>query len=169
MSDERIRQIYKIPESRKVESEHKRLQEDLKNWAIKRGYPSPDELPDGSKPDVIRSDENESLFIGDAKDATNETPSNTKTVKRIKNYIQQFALLLDKKKRRAGIIAIATNNEQAAKNWVTTLNTLCIEAGITDPRTNSEPNFDITKLQKKNTWIIWWYTLHRYKLRSFDI
>jgi hypothetical protein len=77
-------------------------------------------------------------------------------VTRIKNYIQQFVGLLDEKNMRGGTIAIATNDGQAAKDWVTKLNELCIETGIKDHANSGQPNFDITKLQKKNTWIIWW-------------
>ena len=145
MIDELIRQR-RITESRKVESEHKRLQEDLKNWAIECGYPnSRQELPDGSKPDVLRYDsKNKMCFIGDAKDATNETPSNTETVKRIKNYIQQFAVLLDEQKIHDGNIAIATNDEQAAKDWVIALKYFCDQVGITDAN-SAQPNVAVKK------------------------
>ncbi len=100
------------------------------------------------------NDKTKRLFIGDAKNAKNEKPSNEKTVKRIDKYIQKFAKLLKTPRVDGGTIAIATNDAQAAEEWVVTLQELCIKAGING--TNSvQPKFTVEKFQK-DTWITSW-------------
>ena len=159
MADERIRRLVDaILHDAVVSNEHKRLQRDLDAWASSLNYPTVyRSLPSGCEPDVLRHHSvSKMLFIGDAKNAENETASNSDTVQRIGGYIQEFANLLKGPSVRGGIIAIATNDAQAAQDWVTTLNVLCTRSGITGGAENAPPHFTVQKLQDKNTWITWW-------------
>lgn len=159
MAEERIRKfIEAMLRESAVSNEHDRLQADLNEWAQSRQYPTTySSLPSGREPDVLRyHTESKMLFIGDAKNAENETPSNSETVRRISGYIQEFADLLKGPSVRGGIIAIATNDANAAQEWATTLKVLCVRACITGSTANSPPAFTVNKIQNKNTWITWW-------------
>jgi hypothetical protein len=97
--------------------EHERLKGELAAWANVRGYAKVySEFRSGNKPDVLRGTPNDKyLFVGDAKDATNETAENTDTVARISGYFRDFAILLGDPGYRGGLLAIATNCVASAR------------------------------------------------------
>lgn len=137
-------------------AEHRRLEAELKRWAEQNGYREPlDGWADGTKPDVLHQDGDGCLFVGDAKDAKHETPSNSETRGRIENYVHQFARQL-RAGCDGGVIAIATNGKDAAYEWVDALNQLAREAGITAPRrAHPTPDFVVETVDTR-TFIVWW-------------
>lgn len=133
--------------------EHKRLESILDAWAVQLGYEKRyTQLPNGQRPDVLR-DFNESVFIGDAKDATNETPKTTQTLRRIDSYMQQFGYLLVRG-YHGGHFAIATNDGEVAQEWVAVLNLLAIKEGLSGPD-HTAPNFKVLEVNE-DTWIVYW-------------
>lgn len=134
--------------------EHERLRRRLDVWAKERGYAKVYKaLPGGGEPDVLRVDEADNLlFVGDAKDAENETSDRQDTLLRIQGYLNEFADLLST--FRGGIIAIATNEEDAAQDWASTLNLSARFAGIVGPK-GARPSFKVEKVDG-GTWIAWW-------------
>lgn len=135
-------------------AEHERLRRRLDAWAKERGYAKAYKaLPGGGEPDVLRVDEADKLlFVGDAKDAENETSDRRDTVVRIQGYLNEYADLLST--FRGGIIAIATNEEDAAHDWASALNLLARFAGIVGPK-GARPSFKVEKVDE-GTWIAWW-------------
>jgi len=137
--------------------EHERLKASLHLWAETKGYVTVyAELPNGARPDVLRTTKDEDyLFVGDAKDAANETPDNEDTLERLAIYIDEFSSLLGNPSYKGGMIAIATNDAGIAEEWIPALNTLACKAGVTGPN-GVRPCFKIIKLKDENTWIIGW-------------
>jgi hypothetical protein len=156
VANERIRKFVNAELLEAVSPEHERLKGDLNEWAIAKGYPEViNRLPSGRSPDVLRFDPDvQHLFLGDAKNADNETPRNSNTTRRIAGYVFEYGTLLGGK-IRGGIFAIATNSEAEAQEWVLPLNLFCVMSQITDADGN-RADFQIDKLEGKNTWIIWW-------------
>lgn len=136
--------------------EHDRLQSDLDAWAAGRSfsnsYPA---LPSGKRPDVLRSDkEKKYLFIGDAKNAENETCKNAETCDRLDNYFKEFAEFISVG-WQGGTLAVATNTESDANNWVQVLNTLAMKNRLVNAD-QSRAVFRVEKISSKKTWIIFW-------------
>jgi len=144
-------------EARKPGPEHERLKKQLAAWAVAKGYVVEySGFNNGAKPDVLRGTKDEkNLLVGDAKDSKNETPNNRQTVSRIRGYIEAFGDSLGTPGYEGGIITIATNSLQSAKEWVECLNILVLNAGITDSKKN-KPNFKIVKIKSSKTWIVYW-------------
>jgi len=148
---------------------HKSLQSKLEKWAVSKGYseelpPYNNMWPKNLKPDVLKLTPNqEGLFVGDAKNSANETAKKGSTVARIINYIGQFSLL-GAKEIAGGTIAIATDDEDSAKAWVTTLNGLA--SGLTD-KAGKPPNFEVS-CYDDDTWIVHWWA-HKALGMSLDI
>ncbi len=138
-------------------AEHERLNNELKNWAQSRNYILEFRgFSNGLKPDVLMGhDDKLHLFVGDAKDSNNENPSNNETLSRIQSYFCEFAKLLGQGNYKNGILAIATNSLESAREWVPTLNFLAKIAGITGGN-GKEPDFKIENTNPEKTWIIWW-------------
>lgn len=136
---------------------HERLKSELASWASSRGYTKVfSSFQSGATPDVLRSTPDRIyLFVGDAKDSSNETPDNTETLQRIWSYIQEFAALLADPRYKGGLIAIATDNRQATSAWVIALNTLARMAGITES-SGSPPSFNVIETSPGKTWITYW-------------
>ncbi len=137
--------------------EHERLKRELRAWAIAEGFDTEyDRLPSGSIPDVLRGQKaGPFLFCGDAKDSANETIENSETLKRIGGYFDEFASLLgDDGGFKGGILAIATNSEEEADNWVGALNVLAKRAGMTG--NGKPPSFRVSETKPGETWVIWW-------------
>ncbi|MCK5346078.1 MAG: hypothetical protein KAR20_21855, partial [Candidatus Heimdallarchaeota archaeon] len=96
------------------------------------------------------------LFVGDAKDSSNETVDNSKTITRIQSYIDEFAEYFSPTKGyTSGFFAIATNDSYEASRWITKLNKLAKNANMNDSNGNG-PDFTKIKLLNKNTWIVYW-------------
>jgi hypothetical protein len=137
--------------------EHERLKSDLAEWAESQGYSKVySSFKSGSRPDVLRATGNDHyLFVGDAKDAENETPEVEETLQRVEAYVKEFASLLGGGGYAGGIIAIATNDEGAAEDWVDELNALARLAGITGSE-GQQPSFSVLEYKPSHTWIISW-------------
>lgn len=157
VANERVRRLIEAALREAAGAEHERLEADLTEWAIAQGYPAGQAgLPSGRMPDVLRYDpEMRHLFVGDAKNADNETPSNSATIQRIAGYVQEFGKLLTSPAVRGGIVAIATNVAEEAEEWVLPLNLFCVMSGIKDVDGNGA-DFQVIKLDGKNTWITYW-------------
>ena len=129
--------------------EHDRLETLLKEYAVKKGFNAEVNFKNGMNPDVLLQDGKRNLFLGDAKDANNEGPSNTSTANRILGYIKTFAECVSTKEISGGYIAIATNDKDAASEWKNWLNAACEDSGL------SNPNFMVEQLSI-NTFIVLW-------------
>lgn len=138
-----------------VGAEHERLKSRLAEWAQSRGFSVTFSRLTSGVPDVLLgTDEVPShLFVGDAKDAENETADVFATWERIRGYIRDFAALIGKTRIRGGIFAICTNTRKAAERWVPLLNLMAeserLSEGV-DP-----PNFLVTELDAQ-TFIVSW-------------
>jgi hypothetical protein len=137
--------------------EHERLKRELTTWAGARGYMKVyPQFQDGCTPDVLRTNVSRRfLFVGDAKDATNETADNANTLERISGYFKNFHDLLGPELYSGGELAIATNDAQEATRWVGALNVLARQARIV-AGDDSKPNFAVEPLPEHSTWIIHW-------------
>jgi hypothetical protein len=146
-----------LREARAPGSEHERLKSELAQWAQSKSYTKVfSRFQNGGEPDVLRATpDNAYLFVGDAKDAKNETPDNSETLQRIWNYVQEFTRLLGNPSYKGGYIAVATNSAQAAASWVIALNALARLAGITDGQGNG-PTFKPIESKPGKTWIVYW-------------
>ncbi|HRQ70517.1 MAG TPA: hypothetical protein PLW78_09490 [bacterium] len=136
--------------------EHERLKEVLGNWAkglgFSIGYAS---LPSGLRPDVLKSTSDKKyIFVGDAKDANNETVHNQDTLSRISNYILEYATLLTPNRHAGGIFAIATNSAEAAVEWGKYLNIMTNIAKISGGQ-GLPPDYKVIKIDEK-AWIVYW-------------
>ena len=138
-------------------TEHERLLKELKKWAKSKNYILEfRSFNNGSKPDVLMGFSDELyLFVGDAKDSNNETTSNSETLLRIQNYFCEFAKLLGPGHYKGGILAIATNSLESAKEWEPALNILARIANITGEN-GTPPDFKIENTNPEKSWIIWW-------------
>lgn len=142
--------------------EHIRLKQALAEW-FKANFEqgnSLESIPElsGIKPDVLLwSRQGQYLLLGDAKNASNETPANRETLIRIKNYMEVFAEcchINNAQRLSGGILAIATNSKEAATGWIYALNQLANLAGLTDGD-GGLPNFQVAQHDAK-TWVTWW-------------
>ncbi len=135
--------------------EHQRLRNELAAWAKKKGYTYPyGRLADEVIPDVVKGNDAKTLlFVGDAKDAENETSETGETVARIEKYFKVFANLLGRQ-WKGGILALATNDRNEAVSWTSVLNNAAANAGIVSG-TGDKPNFSVYEYSS-NTWIVWW-------------
>jgi hypothetical protein len=127
--------------------EHKRLQSELEKWARNIGYNKDGPRFKGRIPDVVLTNQDgDKLFVGDAKDAKNETVNNEEAVSRIKGYMEEFLRFIKNGEYKEGIFAITTNDQDAAKKWCIFLNEISRDEGM---------NFEIEKKEHGSTWIIW--------------
>jgi len=135
--------------------EHTSLEKELKRIAVSMGYRFKYRgFPRNCNPDVLMTNLlikslNRKLFLGDAKDADNERPSHKKTASGIRKYIKEFVEHLDDGLIYGGIIAIATNDEEAAEEWRKWLDEECEQCGL------KNPSFTVRK-QNNNTFIVYW-------------
>ncbi len=118
-------QLLKEAESR----DHARLKEVLRQAALANGYAQEIEFGFG-EPDVLLFDPNRKfLFIGDAKNAENETAFTLSTAFRINRYMRGFSALAGQA-ILGGCFAIATNDEKRAAEWAQTLRTMAMLNGL---------------------------------------
>jgi hypothetical protein len=136
---------------------HELLQEELTKWAQANGYSKVyQQFQNGARPDVLRATADDLyLFVGDAKDSSNETPDNAETLQRIWTYVQEFGNLLGDPRYKGGTIAIITDSAQAASQWVIALNLLARMAKITG-YAGAPANFQVEETNPGRTWIIHW-------------
>lgn len=136
--------------------EHERLEKALDDWAKVLGFSvGYDSLPSGLRPDVLKSTwDKKHIFVGDAKDAKNETVHNQDTLSRISNYILEYAALLTPNRYAGGIFAIATNSAEAAAEWGMTLNIMTNIAKISGGQ-GLPPDYKVIEIDE-NTYIIYW-------------
>ena len=107
------------------------------------------------QPDALFADPSGNyLLVGDAKNADNETTSNSATLKRILNYFQWFHQLLGNP-YVGGRLALATNTAEDAEKWVMMLNVLAETVGISASLPPKSPNFRAQHYTEK-TWIVFW-------------
>lgn len=137
---------------------HKDLVEKLRQFAEGRAFGQMVRaLPSGKRPDCLAlkttKDGPAKVFIGDAKVAENERPSHEASFDRINNYIEEFASLLADESIDGGIIAIATDREDAAREWAGALEKMCHDAGIVDFAKNG-PSFRVVEFDAY--WIAYW-------------
>lgn len=132
--------------------EHKRLRSFLMYYAMVLGYEIINEpLCDGKEPDVIgikNINGVEFVFLADAKDANNETPSNSETIKRIDGYIETFSRL-----NLLGDIAIATNTYEAAKDWKIFLEKNCEKHSL-NMYNGEKAKFNIKSINEKTYLVV---------------
>jgi hypothetical protein len=89
--------------------EHERIKTELTQYANSIGYTKKVTFKNGMEPDVLYLNvAGDNLFMGDAKDSANETPSNSKTAERIYGYIETFGECLTAGQIKGGFIAILT-------------------------------------------------------------
>ena len=132
--------------------EHKRIQNCLTKFAEENGFTEEVNFRSGLNPDVLHLKKNgqiRSLFMGDAKNAANETPGNSDTTDRFSKYISEFVWCLQNEEIDDGIIAVATNTYEAAMQWQEWLNNECAKVGLIDP------SFEIKEIESK-TYTIYW-------------
>lgn len=139
-----------------LQKEHCRLKAELEDWANYHGYIwNINTLPGGKQPDVLRRAlYHPSLFLGDAKDATNETPNRSDTFERVNGYVQEFGIHLRNRTYSGGQIAIATNSFPAARNWRMAMQRMTNWAYIVSLPSNGPVDFHITDVCNGQTWII---------------
>lgn len=135
--------------------EHQRLRRELNTWAEMKGYTHPyQKLTDELVPDVVKGNKaNMHLFVGDAKDAANETAETEETVARLEKYFKEFAKLL-RQNWKSGTLAVATNDRDEAVSWTQVLNDVASAAGL-GTSTGARPNFTVYQYSS-DTWIVWW-------------
>lgn len=138
-------------------AEHERLKAELTQWAIGLGYATVyTRFESGSEPDVLRGNkEFHHLFVGDAKDASNETVDNADTLKRLHGYFVEYASLLGPEAFAGGHLAIATNDGAEASRWCPVLNTLARTANLTGA-SGARPDFQSVETNPGRTWIVSW-------------
>lgn len=137
--------------------EHNRLQDELGEWAHRAGYVRDlhTSLPKGGRPDVFRYiEEQRFLFIGDAKDSSNETSFSYKTYMRISGYLEDFADFVAEGDIAGGRFTIATDNWEDAKAWANRLNLLAADLGLSDGA-GAPPSFQVDQIGEP-TWVAWW-------------
>ncbi len=130
-------------------TEHKRLESALKAFATEHEFVREVTFKNGMNPDVLLMKGSNLLFLGDAKDSQNESPSNQETADRIYGYIKTFTDCIRSNEIDGGCIAIATNDLSSAKDWKVWLNRVCMQCGL------QNPNFKI-KTSTANTHIVFW-------------
>lgn len=106
-------------------SDHDSLSDILTKIANSTGHTTKHQFPDGSIPDVLYLDGRDELFLGDAKNAENETVSNKETTERIAGYIDSFFDYREENNKHLGYISIITNDLEAAYEWKDWLNDYC--------------------------------------------
>lgn len=116
---------------------HDTLKRDLAHYANEIGYNTEVKLESGQRPDVLFLNDNGEMFLGDAKDAENETISNRETTKRIAGYIDSFFEYKEMNNKSLGYISIITNDLDAAYDWQDWLNDYCL--------TKAMMNFEIER------------------------
>jgi hypothetical protein len=157
MDKQRLHPIMELLKEAAAGAKHNRLQGELDRWAQAQGFSQGlnGNLPNGGRPDVLRSDNEASyLFIGDAKDSENETPNDFATYVRIAGYMDTFADSIKNGSIKGGRFAIATDDEAMAKRWVTCLNWLAFERDLADTA-GIGPAFAVERIDDR-TWIVWW-------------
>lgn len=156
MNEQYKRIVKALLETYAAESDtHQRIQNELSKWAIQKGYSEKHTtLPNGQRPDVLRTDSEDNLvFIGDAKNADNETSRNSATVSRIYSYMSQFSNLVAGS-YNGGTFAIATNSHEEALNWRSSLNLMAALYSLVDAN-GRQPDFAVEKLSE-HTWVVFW-------------
>lgn len=135
---------------------HKELRERMEQFANDKGFTlQVEDFPNDQYPDIFRSNDNGVwIFIGEAKDSKNELPTHSAVVDQLKEYIEGFKYHLGRE-YRGGILAVATDDEIAAKEWKLVMDALTKDAGLVD-KDGKEPNFTIKKLDEEESYIIWW-------------
>ncbi|HLJ12652.1 MAG TPA: hypothetical protein VKU82_15765 [Planctomycetaceae bacterium] len=73
-------------------------------------------------PDVALKSIDGQILVGDAKDANNERVGNSATFGRIFSYQSAFGKMLNEGRACVGKFVIATNDPDAAQEWVRALN-----------------------------------------------
>lgn len=109
---------------------HDELTEITETVAIISGYDLPFfvTLPDGSRPDVFRTDSRYgSIFLGDAKNT--ETPGCIETQKRLMRYLEWFKLLT--RHRSGSLFVVCFNRPVLLTRWRIVLTQLSVEKGLT--------------------------------------
>ena len=98
-----------------------------------------DELPDGRRPDVLRTDPRLTvLFVGDAKNT--ESPGNVQTQARLLGYLRWLAAFVDRG-AGIGVFALCFGEEQHTSRWIMTVSMLALETGL-EPSEQGVERFD---------------------------
>lgn len=156
MKDDELRKIAReimlLVEAGAPGGEHVRLQKKLDEWAQGKGFDEELNAIDGKRPDVLRRRQKAFLFVGEAKDAANETADNDDSLSRLGNYIWSFSEALKQGQIKGGVIAVATNDNAAATGWATAL---VIAARLAKIRRSDGQGPRVDDLGEK-TWVAWW-------------
>lgn len=134
--------------------EHERIRKALAGWALARGFVV--ELKgdlDGKHPDVFRGDQNgEFVFVGEAKDAENETADNAESLKRFLGYVFSFCDRIREESVAGGLVAMATNDSAEAELWS---HVIAAAARVKQVHRADGKGPIVTKVDDR-TWIAWW-------------
>lgn len=147
----RMNEISNTDESTSV---HKGLVQTLKNISRQYGYYRESNFAKGMNPDVFLTNDWGKFFIGDAKNAKNESPDNKDTLQRINRYIGIGYNRIRLADFTGGHIGILTNKKTTAFDWKPTLENMCRRYGVL------HPIFNVNQISPK-TYLIQTY-LHRH-------
>ena len=139
---------------------HESLKEKLRKEAANRGYTQNPEfkLPE-CIPDVfmVLNQHPNCIFVGDAKDSTNETIHNQQTLERITKYIDKIDEAISAGDFDYVRFAIVTNDENAIDEWSEKLKELFEERNFI-PVKKEQSSFIKQKIDNNS-----WMTSCRYK------
>jgi hypothetical protein len=109
---------------------------------------------DGSIPDLLCVNlSRKILFVGDAKDATNETVHNSDTIERINKYFLNAQNCVSPSSQLSKLsFALITNNLKAANEWRTFLKKIAEHYGFCN-RPDGSVEFQCIQINPK-TWIV---------------
>lgn len=134
--------------------EHERIRNALAEWAQARGFVV--ELKgdlDGKRPDVFRADQSgEFVFVGEAKDADNETSDNAESLERFLTYLFSFCDRIRSGSISGGLVAMATNDSTEVTVWS---HVIAAAAHVKQIHRADGAGPTVTKLDDR-TWIAWW-------------
>jgi hypothetical protein len=142
-------------EKRRISSchiEHERLVSFLDDVAVLLGCIQTlnGELPDSTRPDVIRLNTNKQFFfLGDAKNT--ESPNSPNTQHRLQNYLVWLSSFIEGGENRKAVFAICSNKGEDSGLWITIIDRLLFTAKLRAERHGVEVFDPIT-------YIIWFET-----------
>lgn len=151
--EERVRRLL----AEAAGDEHERLKAALSTWAISKGFSTEFGRLASGIPDVLRGTNATPsyLFVGDAKDSTNETADVFATWERIRGYMRDFGTLIANGSIKGGFFAIATNTRKAAERWVPFLNAMAESEELVAAGTANSPDFRVEAVDAR-TFIVMW-------------
>jgi hypothetical protein len=143
-----------------IPSEHERLKNVLWKIILKINndgsfFEKDKNFSDGSIPDILCVNfSRKILFVGDAKDAINETVGNKDTIERIYKYFRNAKKLVSPSSQCSKLsFTLITNNLKAANEWKTSLKKIAEYYGFCN-RSDGSAEFQCIQINPK-TWIVY--------------